>query len=313
MRNDMVKIRPESYESIGNQKEDSMERIILGDNQFFGINHMSEELARQQSIRFQTDEAVMGVLDAAYDEGIRAFMCTTHGRIAAICRHVRTNADRYRNLVFYPCMPYAHKYADAVTQYGMVGALKHFTPRGSVLSSAIQGGIAVARTDIETLIKLLVDAEMAMFEGVPTPVIFMQNVLTDLLLGLRYYDAFNIFQDHIHKKYHAEAGFISMNMPRLLYALETAGITNPIICSNINKIGFRMSGGQSRYEELIEKSVFRPIAMSIFASGSIKPHEAIEYVTGLGGIEGFVFGASTRKNIRDTVQLLSRNHHLSAS
>lgn len=284
-----------------------MERIILGDNQFFGINHMSEELARQQSIRFQTDEAIIGVLDAAYDEGIKAFMCTTHNRIAGICRHIKSRPDRYRNLVIYPCMPYAHKYADAVTQYGMVGALKHFTPHGNVLSSAIQGGIAVARTDIDTMIKMLIDTEMAMFEGVSTPVIFLQNVLTDLLLGLRYYHAFMVFKNHINKKYNAEAGFITMNLPRLLPALQGVGIANPIICSNINKIGFRMSGGKEKYEELIEKSTFRPVAMSIFASGSIPPREAIEYIIGLQGIEGFVFGASSRKNIRDTFQMLSEN------
>lgn len=292
-----------------------MERIILGDNQFFGVNHMSEELARQQSIRFQTDDAIISVLDAAYDEGIRAFMCTTHKRIAAICTHVAGNPERYRNFVFYPCMPYAHKYADAVTQYGMIGALKHFTSPGNALTSAILGGIAVARTDVETLIKMLIDTEMNMFTGVSTPIIFLQNVLTDLLLGLGYTDAFRVFQNHIKNKYDAEAGFITMNMPRLLCALNTAGIMNPIICSNINKIGFRMSGGKEKYEEIIEKSAFRPIAMSIFASGSINPREAIEYVTGLARIEGFVFGASSKKNIHDTVQLLSRDHqsaHLDA-
>lgn len=283
-----------------------MERIILGDNQFFGINHMSEELARQQSIRFQTDNAIIAVLDAAYAEGIKAFMCTTHSRIATICTHVRSSPERYRDFVFYPCMPYAHKYADAVTQYGMLGALKHFTPHGNALSSAIHGGIAVARTDLETLIKMLIDTEMAMFEGVQTPVVFLQNVMTDLLLGLRYNEAFRVFQDHINNKYNAEAGFITMNMPRLLSVLDAMGITKPIICSNINKIGFRMTGGKEKYEELIEKSAFRPIAMSIFASGSIGPREAIEYVTGLDGIEGFVFGASSGKNIHDTVQLLSQ-------
>ena len=30
-----------------------MDRILFGDNQFFGVNHMSEEKARTQSMRFQ--------------------------------------------------------------------------------------------------------------------------------------------------------------------------------------------------------------------------------------------------------------------
>jgi hypothetical protein len=71
-----------------------MERLLLGDNQFFGVNHMSEEKARAQAMRFQRIDAVIDVLDAAHDEGVRGFMCTTHDRIALICDHVRGHAVR---------------------------------------------------------------------------------------------------------------------------------------------------------------------------------------------------------------------------
>ena len=64
-----------------------MDRILFGDNQFFGVNHASEEKARLQTIRFQTIESIIKVLDTAYDAGIRTFMCTTHDRIAEICEH----------------------------------------------------------------------------------------------------------------------------------------------------------------------------------------------------------------------------------
>ena len=30
-----------------------MDRILFGDNQFFGVNHMSEEKARAQSMKFR--------------------------------------------------------------------------------------------------------------------------------------------------------------------------------------------------------------------------------------------------------------------
>jgi hypothetical protein len=30
-----------------------MDRVLFGDNQFFGVNHMSEEKARAQAMRFQ--------------------------------------------------------------------------------------------------------------------------------------------------------------------------------------------------------------------------------------------------------------------
>jgi hypothetical protein len=47
-----------------------MDRILFGDNQFFGVNHMSEEKARAQQMRFKDLQAVIDVLDAAYQEGI---------------------------------------------------------------------------------------------------------------------------------------------------------------------------------------------------------------------------------------------------
>lgn len=282
----------------------ALDRVLFGDNQFFGVNHMSEEKARVQALRFQNLNAIIEVLDTAYDEGIRTFMCTTHERIADICKHVRAHKDRYQDFQFYPCMPYAHKYANAVTEQGLVGAIKSFLPNEGVLGAILQGGISIARKDIEGLAPLLVDAEMKMFDGTRTPVIFLQNIMTDLLLGLGVSDAFRVFAEHVRKRYNAEPGFITMNLPRLLDALEVCGIDNPIVCANINKIGFRMCGGLSKYEEAIATRRFRPVAMSIFASGAISPREAIEYVCNQKRIESIVFGASSRKNIVQTKQLI---------
>ena len=85
-----------------------------------------------------------------------------------------------------------------------------------------------------------------------------------------------------------------MNMPMLLDALEEVGVENPIVCSNINKIGFRMCGGFEAYERALREKKFRAIAMSVFASGAIAPKEAIEWICQQPNIEAIVFGASSR-------------------
>ena len=46
-----------------------MDRILFGDNQFFGINHMSDEHARAQSMQFQSNEAILAMLDGVLEEG----------------------------------------------------------------------------------------------------------------------------------------------------------------------------------------------------------------------------------------------------
>ena len=73
-----------------------MDKVILGDNQFFAVNHLSDERSRQQAIRFKEDQAIIDVLDTAINCGVNTFMCTTHDRIANICEHVRKNPDKYK-------------------------------------------------------------------------------------------------------------------------------------------------------------------------------------------------------------------------
>jgi hypothetical protein len=282
-----------------------MDRLLFGDNQFFGVNHMSEEKARAQAMRFQSIDAVVEVLDAAYDEGVRTFMCTTHDRIASVCDHVRAQPERYADFTFFPCMPYAHKYANAVTENGMVGAVKRFLPDEGLMDAAVRGGASMAKKDIEGITTLLIDAEMKMFGGLRTPVVFLQNVIVDLLLGLGFKDAFRIFAEHVKSRYDAEPGFITMNLPALLPVLDELGIDNPIVCSNINKIGFRMSGGLGAYEDALRERRFRAVAMSVYASGAIPAREAIEWVCTQPNVEAIVFGASSKVNIQATRELVS--------
>src|SRR5215470_1570195 len=192
-----------------------MDRVLFGDNQFFGVNHMSEEKARAQAMKFKDAKAIIEVLDIAYDLGIKTFMCTTHDRIGEVCDHMRANRERYKDYEFYPCMPYAHKYANSVAEVGILDTLKRFAP-GSMLGTMLKGAISAVTGDIYELMKMLVDAEMKRFQGLNTRVVFLQNVVTDLLLGFDLKEMFAAFSEHVKSKYGAEAGFITMNLPFLL-------------------------------------------------------------------------------------------------
>jgi hypothetical protein len=282
-----------------------MERMLFGDNQFFAVNHLSEEKARSQAIKFRDLTAITDIIDYVNDVGIKTFMCTTHDKITEVCDHVRNQPEKYRGFRFYPGMPYAHKYAKAVTDLGVVGALRQYVP-GNVFSAFTKGGMALARKDFISMMELLIDAEMKMFRGVSTPVIFIQNVLTDLLLGLGMNDFFIAYHDYIEKKYASEAGFITMNLPKLYETLKDCGIKNPIICTSINRIGFRMSGGLELYEKTLRKGDFTAIAMQVFAAGAIPPKEALEYVCKLDGVHSIVFGASSKAHIDQTKQFIEK-------
>jgi hypothetical protein len=282
-----------------------MEKVLFGDNQFFAVSHMSDEKSRAQSIRFKDNSAIISVLDQAIDLGIRTLMCTTHDRIADVCDHLRANPKRYKDFKIYPCMPYAHKYANAVTELGYIGTLKQYLP-GNIFSTVAKGSMAIMGKDYLKFMELLIDAEMKMFKGVETPVIFIQNVMVDLILGLGMKEVFVEYDKYIRKKYHAEPGYITMNLPLLLDTLESVGIRNPVICSSINKIGFRMSGGVEIYEKTLTERTFRPIAMQVLAAGALNPEEAIAYLGKFPKIESVLFGASTKSHISHTKSLIEK-------
>jgi hypothetical protein len=282
-----------------------MDKVLFGDNQFFAINHLSDEKSREQAIRFKEDSAIIRVLDQAIETGINTFMCTTHDRIAYVCDHMRANPSKYSDFKIFPGMPYAHKYANAVTELGIVGTIKQYVP-GNIFGTFAKGGMAYLSKDFLKLMEIFIDAEMKMFKGIKTPVIFIQNVIVDMILGLKAYDALVAYDQYIRKKYDAEPGYITMNMPLLLDVLNSVGIENPIICSSINKIGFRMSGGKEIYEKYLREREFRPIAMQVLAAGALRPKEAIEYLGNFPRIESVLFGASSRAHIKETKELIEQ-------
>ncbi len=282
-----------------------MDRIIFGDNQFFAVNHISDEKSLTQSIKFKDNESIIQTLNIARNAGIDTFMCTTHDRIAEICEIIRHDSDNYRNFKIFPCMPYAHKYANAVTELGIAGTMKQYVP-GNFVGSLLKGGVAYLSKNYLSIMELLVDAEMKMFKDINTPIIFLQNVITDLLLGLGMIDILVAFHEYIEKKYNAEAGFITMNMPKLLDALEKRKIDNPIICSSINLSGFRMSGGKELYENVLKTKKIRAIAMQVLGGGAIPAGDALKYVCDLPNIESILFGASSKQNIVQTINYINQ-------
>ncbi len=287
-----------------------MDRIIFGDNQFFGVNHMSEEKAQAQSEHFKDTNAIIEVIDTAYHCGIHAFMFNTYNRVAELTDHFRANPDRYADLRLYPSMPYAHKYANAVNEKGMISALNGFVfadrSADQVFGTLVCGAMSIVKQDMLEVMKLLIDAEIRMFHDLNVRAIFLQNIVTDLLLGLGVKEVFIEFANYIRKKYGVEPAFNTMNMPKLVDFLLGCGIKNPIVCSVVNKAGYFMNPCLSVYEEVIRTKPFRPMAMCILASGAIPPKEAVEYVVNQKKIRSIVFGASSKAHIVQTKELIEQ-------
>ncbi len=289
---------------------ETFDKIIFGDNQFFGINHMSQEKAQQLSEKFCNFQAILDVYQIAIDSKIRGIMLNSNDRASEICNHFVSNKSKYPELNWYPSIPYPHKYANLISEKGIIPTINEILFKDNsamgVLGMITKGSAAVLGKDAVKLMQMLVDMEMKMFKGLNVKVIFLQNIITDLLLGYEAKDIFFEYCEHIRKKYNATPGLITQNMPRLKSKLEEWGINNVVICSSFNKIGYLMSPNVESYIESALKndsSNYQLMAMSTLASGAIPPKEAFDFIN-IQNIQSVVFGASSKGHIEQTVSLL---------
>ena len=289
----------------------SIDKIIFGDNQFFGINHMSQEKAQQLAEKFYDSSSIFKVYQMAFDCGIRAIMLNSNDRAKEICNHFVSNKSKYPEIGWYPSIPYPHKYANLISEKGIVPTINEILFKDNsamgVLGMITKGSAAVFGKDAIKLMQMLVDIEMKMFKGLNVKVIFLQNIITDLLLGYGVAEIFQEYCTYIRKKYNALPGLITQNMPILKARLEEWGIEEVVICSSFNKIGYLMSPDTESYVAIANKndsSKYQIMAMSTLASGAIPAKEAYEFIN-QQNIQSVVFGASSKKHIEETVSLIN--------
>lgn len=287
-----------------------IDKIIFGDNQFFGINHMSQEKAQQLAEKFYDNLAIYNVYQIAIDSGIRAIMLNSNDRAKEICEHFISNKSKYPELNWYPSIPYPHKYANLISEKGIVPTINEILFKDNsalgVFGMITKGSVAVLGKDAIKLMQMLVDLEMKMFKGLNVKVIFLQNIITDLLLGYEVKEIFEAYCKYVKKKYNVIPGLITQNMPKLKSKFEEWGIEEVVICSSFNKIGYLMSPDRESYISTAQKndsSKYQLMAMSSLASGAIPAKDAYRFIN-QQNIQSVVFGASSKKHIEETVSLI---------
>jgi hypothetical protein len=288
----------------------SIDKIIFGDNQFFGINHMSQEKSRQLAEKFYDIKNIFRIYDAVFEAGLRSIMLNSNERAVDICEHFRENKNNYQDINWYPSIPYPYKYANLVAEKGIFPAINEVLFKDSsttdVLNMVYKGGIALLGKDVIRMMQMLIDVEMKMFRNLNVKVIFLQNIITDLVLGYNIKQIFYEYCEYIVKKYRALPGLITQNMPYCIRKLEEWKITEVVICTSFNKIGYLMSPNVESYIETVRNNNslnYQIMAMSTLASGAIPAIDAYEFIN-RQHIQSVVFGASDKRHIEETIRLI---------
>lgn len=289
---------------------EKIDQIVFGDNQFFGINHRSQDKAEEMLKRFGNIDNIFEVYDNAFDCGVKAVMLNSNEKAQAICDRFRANKSKYGDLVWYPSIPYPYKYANMVNELGIFPAISEVLFKGNstggVLGMIGKGAAAVFTKDAMRMMEMLIDVEYKMFRDLNVKCLFLQNVIADLILGYDIKEVFEHYCEYIRKKYHILPGIITLNMPYLKSKLEEWGIDEVVICSSINAAGFNMHPSKEEYERVIaanDPNKYQLMAMNVLASGSITVQQSFDYINSLN-LQSVVFGASSKGHIKSTVEAI---------
>jgi hypothetical protein len=287
-----------------------LDQIVLGHNQFFGVNHLDSKAGNLKAARFSDVSRIMDIIQFAYDEGVHALMMSTHERAVSVGHEILASKTLKKDLGIYLLVPYIAKYVKQANEKGLVNIVRDAlggTSLSDKLSMVMRGGMGLLTKDMKKMVTLLIDFEVAPYSDLNLKAIFLHDVITDLILGWNVPEVLDVYFNHVQKKYGAIPAFCTKNLPRFMETLKQTGITNPLIMASINKLGYQVNPGREAFEACLRDNELRLLAMSTLASGYLRPPEAYEYLYKLPRVESVVVGVSSRVHAKETFQVI-RSH-----
>jgi hypothetical protein len=285
----------------------SYSRAILGDNQFLGVNHADQAKAAELFERFNNPDAILDIINAAYDVGVRDFMFTTHDRYDPVFDEIR-RSNLFPGMQYTPCIPYAHKYWSRLSSQSFPQLVASTAMEVNPFQ-AISGGLALLSGRPAGLIRLLVEIEALMCKGLPVRGVFLQNAAFDLLMAVDAHRELAAFAEIVTRQLNALPGFITMNHPKAVDLLcNDIGLDRPWICANYNLGGFRTNPSKVTVEASFASRRSQNIAMSVFASGKASGQSSLDFVISRvgqqGGVDAILFGSSSAKHIQTNTRAI---------
>ncbi|RXE55922.1 hypothetical protein ABH15_06860 [Methanoculleus taiwanensis] len=287
-----------------------LDPIVLGHNQFIGVDHFSQDRARNRTQTFSETHRIIDVIDCFYDLGGRGMMLSTHPKARDIMDAIGQNPRLAQNMNFYPLIPYAQGYIRKANEKGITGMVTETLSPASTSEKfkiMFKGGINVLRKDFISMLSTLIDVELLPFKGFNVKAIFLHNVLTDLALAFKAQNIFEYYIDYIQDNYNTTPAFGTMNFVKLVEAFEDWGLEKPTIMTSFNKAGFQMNPSRESCEQCLLEFDVDVLSMSTLAAGYLKPQEAYEYLFSLPKKTSVVVGFSTKNHAIETYNII-RNY-----
>ena len=277
-------------------------KLILGDNQFFGVNHSDLKKAAMTRELFSTHVRITDFIKKSLSIGMDGFMINSNDlgfRVVEWFDFKNQKAECHYSI------PYPHKYAGIVNDSGMIAlislVLKQLKFRDVI--SVLKFALSFNASHLLPII-LRMEIPKSLPKG---SVVYLQNVVTDLTMGLKNGD--KILSAYINsvRSMGYKPGLITLNPVHLIEVLKKKHAEDEVfLCFNINYSSFNVFPSISKVEESIADAKvvtnWKLMGMSVFSSGStgISIYDSIQYIKSLR-LDYVVFGSSKLSNIEKNV------------
>lgn len=273
-------------------------KLILGDNQFFGVNHADLKKAARTKELFSSHKKIVDFIKKSVKSGLDGFMINSNDLGFKV---VEGFDFKNQNIECHYSIPYPHKYAGIINDSGMI-ALVSLVFKQLRLGDMLSVMKFAFSFNAVHLLPIIVRMEVP--KSLPKgSVVYLQNVVTDLTMGLNNGD--KILSAYIQsvRSMGYSPGLITLNPVSLIELLKKTHSQHEVfLCFNVNYSGFNVFPSVSNVEEAIvdakTNTKWKLMGMSIFSSGSasVSIKESIEYIKTLE-LDYVVFGSSKLENV----------------
>jgi len=291
--------------------------LLVGDNPFQGISHLSQERARSrcETVVSPPDEAADVIL-ASLKNGANGFSFSVSELTLSILRTLRERKS-IDQVSLYPMVPYAFEYVRVATQTGTPGLVKRFAKQVTLsgdVRAVLEGLRAVVRMNPEGFTKTYLAYELSRIRSsagkqVKLVSVLLNEVIADMGLALGFDWLFRSFIHYLSER-KITPGFNTRNFPYLVKRFDEWGIEldETLIVTPFNKAGFQMNPSKEQCERTLA-SLSRPVvlAISVLAAGYYKPSMAVDYLASLNNLKGLIAGVSNEQQASETFRLFRRS------
>jgi hypothetical protein len=291
----------------------SRKLLLVGDNPFHGISHMSEDRARARGSEISSAKYAADLVSNSLESGANGFMFSVSLTTLSALQIVCEKADN-KSLELHAIVPYAYEYVRIATHLGTLGLGKKLTKEilmSGNISAVVSGLKYVVTMDPVDLLKTYIKYEKkrifsAIGKKQKLTSILLHEVITDMVIALDL-DWFVKSYIRFISKMGIKPGFETRNFSYLVNKFKDWEIdfSQIELVSSFNKVGFQMNPSKNSCEEALAAiPECEVIAMSILAAGYINLTEAADYVENLPNLKGLVVGVSKEKQALETFSFL---------